>query len=264
MTEMRYGELTIICHDDRPRSCPFGLADELERVFNGVDPDETFPRGPTMTFKNGVKVRFFTDEERRGKVLDLAHHKHVVLRGPDPGKAHLPPFIRGNPEEDIFTAPSVSCIYVVDPLIRRLAPSEEMSWIVQWPGFTIPDARRVLDVLMGMLKIQKKIRFRKLKDGFWSFRASGERNAIVLGDGVKVEGSMRLRGSKYPWGELKEGEPCILEKVTSTNLLANFGSWARFRGVKWKIQTRTVVSGIEVTRLPGKTPEMFLRDFKHE
>jgi hypothetical protein len=73
--------------------------------------------------------------------------------------------------------------------------------------------------------------------------------------GVKSErAKSRLTGSKYDWQSWEPGQPRRLPGgVTAVRAIANFASWAKARGLRERLSTRTVDGALWATRVVALT-----------
>ncbi len=236
------GECLVLCEDKEVRWVPRGLSEELIRVFGVPD---IIARGPVVSFKNGVKIKL-VDPISKDELVDFSGLPHVVLRGPAPGMSEIPPFV--NVPEKEKRAPPPNWVNILDTAIVPHDEGKFGPWVIKWPGFTVSSGQKILRALLSLLKISVRIRIQSnpKREGFWRVYRAGAGRDI---EGVRRIAGRKLRGSRYPWSDIKAGEPTLLAASSTANLQNNFSAWAKRRNIGWKVKFRTVGPGfIEATR----------------
>ncbi len=236
----KLGEYLVRCQDGVIRWAPVGLADELERVFRH---EEVVARGPVVAFSNGVKIRLI-DVPPGGQLISMIDLPHIVLSGPEPGMQDIPPIVH---MPDGAKSPPRNAILLMDTAV---AGSENLaaSWVIRWPGFEPETGKQVIKAVLTILKIPVRVRVQadEGRAGCWRIFRNGHSE---LAKGNPHVAGRRLRGSQYPWADLKEEEPYRLHGTSTVNLLNNFTAWARRRNIRWRVKFRSKEPGIiEATR----------------
>ena len=248
MATISRGDLTVQCEDGRMRFCPFGLADELDRVF-GAKPDaKDLAKGAVFKFANGVRIRFM-DAKPEVPVFDLADYPHVILCGADKGKEQMPPFVE-MPSRSVKDEPIPSIVQVIDTTLRMPGRDEERDWVIKWPNFDPWNGRRVVKALLDLKNIPVRLRFKPVGTGRWHLYRNGRDSKWKRHVPPKTR---VLTGSKYPWAELLPGEPVVVTDTTIPAVQNNFYSWAGRRGIGWRIMTKTLAPGIIMVTREGMT-----------
>jgi len=249
----RQDDLYILCHDGKYRVCPPLLQDELKRAFKGGK-DYSYAKGPTgctRRFANGVVVQYLTPgDEPKGPFVhnrELDLDRCIILRGPDRGKEREPPVVKGPIASQ--KAPPKNKVQVYDSTIREI-PFEHSGWIIDWPRFNAKEAKFVIKSLLYVADIPIYFRIKLVRDGEWMIYPNGrvddwgekrDREAPLMRHN---KAARRLTGSKYQWEVLKPSMVVCYPDTSISAIHSSFTSWARRRGIKWKIHTRDLGDGV--------------------
>ena len=135
------GDSFVRCLDGQVRFLP-PITEELIRVFRGDD-NYMRPKGPIRKFQNGMVIQYLTDDsEPKGNFFESrAMENCVVIRAPDPDKAHMPPYLQG---KVVAVNPPRSYVHIVDPTIADFNQAKAAEWIIAWPHFDVKEARIVI------------------------------------------------------------------------------------------------------------------------